>query len=108
MSRSTKNLAWFFLIFTACADATVAQNKVAQDNVAQDKARDKPDAPAPKAAAGPKGSDHQSHSTAPSGPGPGQQQDENPKRILGIIPNFESKDDIPQNRVPMTPREKYA
>jgi hypothetical protein len=36
------------------------------------------------------------------------QQDENPKRILGIIPNFQSKDeDIPENHAPMTPREKY-
>ena len=36
-------------------------------------------------------------------------QDENPKRILGIIPNFQSKDeDIPENLLPMTPREKYV
>src|SRR5439155_7239669 len=33
MSRSTKNLAWFFLIFTAFADAAVPQNKVAQNKV---------------------------------------------------------------------------
>jgi hypothetical protein len=39
---------------------------------------------------------------------PADQQDENTKRILGIIPNFQSKDDIPQNQEPMTPREKYV
>ncbi len=42
----------------------------------------------------------------PSSPAP-QQQDENTKRILGIIPNFQSKDDIPQNQKPLTVREKY-
>jgi hypothetical protein len=39
---------------------------------------------------------------------PNAQQDENTKRILGFIPNFQSKDDIPQNQAPLTPREKYV
>jgi hypothetical protein len=38
----------------------------------------------------------------------GGEQDENTKRILGIIPNFQSKDDIPENQAPMTTREKYV
>lgn len=35
-------------------------------------------------------------------------QDENSKRILGIFPNFQTKDDIPQNRQPLTAKEKYV
>ncbi len=38
----------------------------------------------------------------------GAEQDENTKRILGIIPNFQSKDDIPENQAPLTAREKYV
>jgi len=38
----------------------------------------------------------------------GVEQDENTKRILGIIPNFQSKDDIPENQAPLTAREKYV
>jgi hypothetical protein len=45
-----------------------------------------------------------------SGQAPTQpaRQDENTKRILGFIPNFQSKDDIPENQAPMTTREKYV
>lgn len=39
---------------------------------------------------------------------PTGQQDENPKRILGIIPNFQTKDDTPQYQPPLTVKEKYA
>src|SRR5229473_2628560 len=38
----------------------------------------------------------------------GVEQDENTKRILGIIPNFQSKDDIPEIQAPLTAREKYV
>jgi hypothetical protein len=69
-------------------------------------AQEKPDAPAPKSDP-PASSDKPSldpnteiHNGAP-------QRDENTKRIAGIIPNFQSRDDIPENRHPMTPREKY-
>jgi hypothetical protein len=44
----------------------------------------------------------------PNGVNPAAQQDENSKRILGIIPNFQSKDDIPQNQAPLTTKEKYV
>src|SRR6266404_370543 len=35
-------------------------------------------------------------------------QDENPKRILGIIPNFQTKNDQPAEYEPMSVREKYV
>ncbi len=87
-------------------------------NAANCAAQDKPDALTPK-----QNEEHstQSFSTekvkappgAPPGPSgqssdPNAQQDENTKRILGFIPNFQSKDDIPQNQAPLRPREKYA
>ncbi len=73
-------------------------------------AQEKPDAPTPtQTAAG-------ETQSAPAGAQSGgaaeaqtcAEQDENTKRILGIIPNFESKDDIPENQAPMTAREKYV
>jgi hypothetical protein len=85
-------------------------------------AESKPDAPTPKLAppsdqkpdsgtsAGASSSTSSSTSQAPSGPpsNPTGQQDENPKRILGIIPNFQTKDDTPQNQPPLTVKEKYT
>jgi hypothetical protein len=85
-------------------------------------AANKPDAPTPKLApqsdqqpdsgtsAGTPGGASSSTSQAPSGPpsNPTGQQDENPKRILGIIPNFQTKDDTPQNQPPLTVKEKYV
>jgi hypothetical protein len=73
-------------------------------------AQDKPDAPTPKQSTAP--ATQSSPAGAPintSGQAsdPHAQQDENPKRILGFIPNFQSKDDIPENQAPLTPREKY-
>jgi len=35
------------------------------------------------------------------------QNAENPKRILGIIPNFQTTNDVPENQKPLTVREKY-
>ena len=74
-------------------------------------AQEKPDAPVPQESSGnmqkPSGNGAPSSSNPTDGTAT-PQQDENPKRILGIIPNFESKDeDIPENLKPMTPREKY-
>jgi len=68
-------------------------------------AQDKPDAPTPKA--DPPASANKSTSDPDAVLQNGPQRDENTKRILGIIPNFQSKDDIPENRNPMSPREKY-
>jgi hypothetical protein len=73
-------------------------------------AQEKPDAPTPKQTAAnetqtaAKGAQTGGAEQAKSG----VEQDENPKRILGIIPNFQSKDDIPENQAPMTTREKYV
>ena len=73
-------------------------------------AQDKPDAPTPKQSTAP--ATQSSPAGAPTNTNgqasdPHAQQDENPKRILGFIPNFQSKDDIPENQAPLTPREKY-
>jgi hypothetical protein len=80
-------------------------------------AQDKPDAPTPKQSSAPSTpSSSTEKAQAPAGApsntsgqasDPHAQQDENPKRILGLIPNFQSKDDIPQNQTPLAPKEKY-
>jgi hypothetical protein len=81
-------------------------------------AQEKPDAPTPKQTE--KGETHSAvasatQTTAAGTPNAGAaqaqtgaEQDENTKRILGIIPNFQSKDDIPENQAPLTAREKYV
>jgi len=78
-------------------------------NAAACLAQDKPDAPTPKQ---PPSSAQQPASGASQEPGgtpssPADQPDQNPKRILGIIPNFQTKDDTPQNQAPLTVKEKY-
>ena len=73
------------------------------------RAQDKPHTSTPEQAsssASPQSSDPKPSN--PSGVNPAGQQDENTKRILGIIPNFQSKDDIPQNQKPLTTKEKYV
>jgi hypothetical protein len=79
----------------------------------QGAAQDKPDAPEPKAIADSASQSAQEQSGTEqktTGPpsNPTGQQDENPKRILGIIPNFQTKDDTPQNQPPLTVSEKYV
>jgi hypothetical protein len=73
--------------------------------------QEKPDAPTPKtappAAADKAAMDKPVSDSSTGIQNAGPQRDENTKRIAGIIPNFQSKDDIPENRHPMTPREKY-
>lgn len=56
--------------------------------------QDKPDAPKPQTPTA------SQDSNAPL--------DENPKRILGIIPNFETKNDKPAEYEPMSVKEKYV
>ena len=90
---------------------------VAAASAATCAAQDKPDAPTPKQSDAPSTQSSSAEKTkapagAPSDAGgqgsdPHAQQDENPKRILGFIPNFQSKDDIPENQAPLTPRQKY-
>ena len=75
----------------------------------------KPDAPTPKQAPSdcspsPSSESQSGNQQNPTGPpsNPTGQQDENPKRILGIIPNFQTKDDHPLNQPPLTVKQKYA
>jgi hypothetical protein len=78
----------------------------------------KPEAPAAKIATDADVADYaaqQANSGAnssqqkPSGPpsNPTGQQDDNPKRILGFIPNFQTKNDDPGNQQPLTVKQKY-
>jgi hypothetical protein len=94
--RKIYGLSVLFLVVAASAATCAAQ--------------DKPDAPTPKQSTAP--ATQSSPAGAPTNisgqaSDPHAQQDENPKRILGFIPNFQSKDDIPENQAPLTPREKY-
>jgi hypothetical protein len=94
--RKIYGLSVLFLVVAASAATCAAQ--------------DKPDAPTPKQSTAP--ATQSSPAGAPTNTSgqasdPHAQQDENPKRILGFIPNFQSKDDIPENQAPLTPREKY-
>ena len=70
--------------------------------------QDKPDAPPPKSTS----NTPQSPATADQHPrastDPTVQQDDNPKRILGIIPNFQTKNDKPAEYEPMSVKEKYV
>jgi len=77
----------------------------------------KPEAPAPKIAtdsdfehqAQQNGSDGNPSQQNPTGPpsNPTGQQDDNPKRILGVIPNFQTKNDEPGHQPPLTVKQKY-
>src|SRR6202140_3705328 len=69
--------------------------------------QDKPDAPTPNAppASQTRPADDQNPATSSD---PTAQQDDNPKRILGIIPNFETKNDKPAEYEPMSVKEKYV
>jgi len=75
--------------------------------------REKPYAPAPKIAtdaAQQANSGANSSKQKPTGPpsNPNGQQDENPKRMLGFIPNFQTKNDDPGNQPPLTVKQKYV
>ena len=69
--------------------------------------QDKPDAPTPKttpATQQPASTNQNpSASTDPTAP-----HDDNPKRILGIIPNFQTTNDKPAEYEPMSVKEKYV
>src|SRR5260221_4389488 len=69
--------------------------------------QDKPEVPTPKtpSASQSQAASKQNPSAAPGLTAP---QDENPKRILGIIPNFETKNDAPAGYEPMSVKEKYV
>jgi hypothetical protein len=68
--------------------------------------QDKRDAPTPKTS--PSQSPAVSNQNPPASSDPNAQQDDNPKRILGIIPNFETTNDTPAVQEPLTVKEKYV
>ncbi|HUE43655.1 MAG TPA: hypothetical protein VMP12_08820 [Candidatus Sulfotelmatobacter sp.] len=97
---------------TATSDATGA----ASDTSSPAAVSEKPQAPAPKiptdsdvAQQSSTGATGNSSQQKPTGPpsNPTGQQDDNPKRILGFIPNFQTKDDTPGNQPPLTVKQKY-
>jgi hypothetical protein len=69
--------------------------------------QDKPDAPTPKTTPATQQpaptNQNPSASTDPTAP-----HDDNPKRILGIIPNFQTTNDKPAEYEPMSVKEKYV
>jgi hypothetical protein len=80
-------------------------------------AADKPEAPAPKIQRdadleqqGSSASDGNASQEKTTGPpsNPTGTQDDNPKRILGFIPNFQTKNDDPANQKPLTVKQKFA
>ena len=94
---------WIVLLLVLAASGTVSR------------AQEKPDSPEPKqgAAAISQIAEARSQQTSPPRRGPtapavspDKQPDENPKRILDIIPNFQTTNEKPEY-IPMTPREKY-
>jgi hypothetical protein len=75
----------------------------------------KPEAPAPKIATDAEAAQQSMPSTnssdqKPTGPpsNPTGVQDDNPKRILGFIQNFQTKNDDPGNQQPLTVKQKYV
>src|SRR4029077_10578347 len=70
--------------------------------------QDKPDAPTPKMATAASQQPAASGQNPSASTDPNAPQDDNPKRILGIIPNFQTTNDTPAVQEPMTAREKYV
>jgi hypothetical protein len=103
------------LAATDPSDASVAAETPRADSAT---VAAKPEAPAPKIAtdadlapdaAQQPNSGTNSSQQKPTGPpsNPTGEQDDNPKRILGIIPNFQTKNDDPANQPPLTVKQKY-
>src|SRR5260370_37799421 len=67
----------------------------------------KPDAPTPKTSAASR-AQATSDQTSQGSPEFHPQQDDNPKRILGIIPNFQTTNDTPAVQEPLSVRVNYA
>jgi hypothetical protein len=95
---------WIALLLALAAGGTVSR------------AQEKPDSPEPKQGAPSifQIAEVQSQPTSSAQQNPpapparlDKQQDENPKRILDIIPNFQTTNEKPEY-TPMTPREKYV
>jgi hypothetical protein len=98
----------------SASPATAAAETASSDVSASASANAKPDAPAPKIATDAQAAQQSTTSSNPSdqkptGPpsNPTGTQDDNPKRILGFIPNFQTKNDDPANQQPLTVKQKY-
>jgi hypothetical protein len=96
MGRRIRSLwrVMLLAVLAACGCALFAQEQPANDKPASEK----PDSPAPK--------------VAPDNPPKTDQQDkeandEVPKRIFWIVPNFMTANDQPENKGPLTPHEKF-
>jgi hypothetical protein len=76
--------------------------------VASAASQDKPEAPAPKSTSSASQSQAAADQHPPASTDPTVQQDDNPKRILGIIPNFQTKNDKPAEYESMSVKEKYV
>ncbi len=70
--------------------------------------QDKPEAPIPKSTPTTSQSQAASDQNPAASADANAPQDENPKRILGIIPNFQTKNDKPAAYEPMSVKEKYV
>jgi hypothetical protein len=70
--------------------------------------QDKPDAPAPKTPPASSESPAAGRQNPPTSSEPSSPQDDNPKRILDIIPNFQTTNDTPGVQEPLTVKEKYV
>jgi hypothetical protein len=98
----------------SASPAEAVTSTTASDANAPASSNANPDAPAPKIATDAEAA-RQSTSGAnssdqkPTGPpsNPTGAQDDNPKRILGFIPNFQTKNDDPANQQPLTVKQKY-
>src|SRR3984957_3496990 len=100
---------------TADVDASVAAETSVSDTSG---GTGNPESPAPKIAtdadlaadaAQQTNSGTNSSQQKPTGPpsNPTGEQDDNPKRILGFIPNFQTKNDDPGNQQPLTVKQKF-
>lgn len=70
--------------------------------------QDKADAPTPKTHPASSQSQAASDQNPTTSSDPNAQQDDNPKRILDIIPNFQTTNDTPGVQEPLTVKEKYV
>jgi hypothetical protein len=100
--------------FESASPAAAATETTISDASTSASPNGKPEAPAPKIATDAEAAQQASSSAnssdqKPAGPpsNPTGHQDDNPKRILGFIPNFQTKNDDPANQQPLTVKQKY-
>ena len=98
MNSILARILWVVLLSCAFARALSAQSSL-ETNPRQTQDA-KPSPPAPPAT-------NQPASQAPEEP-PTQELPEPPKRMFGMIPDFQNTNDIPANHHPLTTREKYV